>query len=642
MESAGDGQGPDNRKITESGAAPAATPGGDSRAEGPAAAASAAASSASGPDSNASASASSASGPDSIDTVPSTAASSGAAGWLSTALQSDHSLYLSGLFLVMSAACAVFFSGLGQYPLFNPDEALYAEPAREMLVTGEYVTTLLNYVVRYTKPPLVIWAMAACYKVFGVNEFAARFFDVACGAILVSLTYLMIARYVSVRGAVIGGLSLVVAPLFVLTAREAITDMPLALFMAGSQMALFHAFKSQKFGFALAAYVLLGLAVMTKGPVGIVLPLAIIFAYHLLRGELKQALRFYQPLKAALLIGVIAVPWFVVEIWITKGAYFQEFIVRENFQRFTAVVDSHKQPFWYHAAAMLGGYFPFSLYLPQLLRSQVKNFIPILRRNGSVLEKFAHLKSFLQGQEEAQDLYFYCLLWAIFVLVFFSLSVSKLLPYTLPAFPAMAILVGGELEGAFVSASFTRVCLPILAALLVYSGAGILAPKLMLKAKSLPADLPTLVKSFAAVQAAIAFIALVLGRLRKYPAAVTTFAIASCATFGAYMKTAVPMISAKLEGQLPDFCHYVGQSDLPIIVFDMRKPGVPFYAHRRVENINGGDELKGRLSSIQAAYILTTVNKIDFLETIKSTKVIARGGDFALLHFANAETSEHH
>ncbi|MBS2010745.1 MAG: glycosyltransferase family 39 protein, partial [Cyanobacteria bacterium SZAS TMP-1] len=205
-------------------------------------------------------------------------------------------LKLSGLILVLLSSCFVLFTGLGQCPLFNPDEALYAEPAREMLVTGEYVTTLLNYVVRYTKPPLCIWAMALSYKVFGVNEYAARFFGVACALVLIAFTYLLIARYVSVRAAVVGALSLAVAPLFVLTAREAITDMPLALFMAGSQMAFFHAFKSRRFSFALAGYVLLGLAIMTKGPVGVVLPVAILFVYHFLRGELRAAWLFYRPL----------------------------------------------------------------------------------------------------------------------------------------------------------------------------------------------------------------------------------------------------------------------------------------------------------------------------------------------------------
>jgi 4-amino-4-deoxy-L-arabinose transferase-like glycosyltransferase len=549
-------------------------------------------------------------------------------------------LKLSGLILVMITSCLVFFSGLGQYPLFNPDEALYAEPAREMLVTGQYVTTLLNYVVRYTKPPLCIWAMALSYKVFGVNEFAARFYSVACGVILVAAAYLMIARYVSTRAAVIGALSLVVAPLFVLTAREAITDMPLALFMAGSQMAFFHAFKARRFSFAIAAYVLLGLAVMTKGPVGIVLPLAIVFAYHLLRGELKEALGFYRPLLAALVVGAIAIPWFALEISLTKGAYFQEFIVRENFQRFTAVVDKHNQPFWYHGAAMFAGYFPFSLYLPRICWAQLAKIMSLLRTDGTIWSRYLRLKTILLAQSESDDLYFYCFVWALFVLVFFSLSVSKLLPYTLPAFPAMAILVAGEMECAFVTTSFARLCYPLLAILLVYAGAGVVAPKLMLKAKSLPQGLSALIIGFAAVQTAVALLAILLGRLRFFVAGATLFAVISCAVFGVYLNKTLPVISAKLEGQLPQFAHFVGQSDLPIIVFDMRKPGVPFYALRRVENINGADQLRQRLSQIPTAYILTTVNKLEFLQSVKNTKVISQGGDYALVQFANADIIE--
>jgi len=550
-------------------------------------------------------------------------------------------LRLTGLLLVMLTSCIVFFSGLGQYPLFNPDEALYAEPAREMLATGEYVTTLLNYVVRYTKPPLCIWAMALSYKIFGVNEFAARFFGVACGAILVSIVYLVIARYVSIRAAVIGALSLVVAPLFVLTAREAITDMPLALFMAGSQLAFFHAFKVRRFSFALAAYVLLGLAVMTKGPVGIVLPLAIVFAYHFLRGDLKAALRFYRPVVAALVVGAIALPWFAVEISVTKGAYFQEFIVRENFQRFTAVVDKHKQPVWYHAAAMFAGYFPFSFYLPQMLWPQLVKLPAFFKSEGTILGRYARIKSFLLAQSEADDLYFYCLVWALFVLVFYSLSVSKLLPYTLPAFPAMAVLVAGELEAAFVAASFARICYPLLFVLLVYAFAGWLTPaKLMEKARAFSDNLPAMITTFAAMQVGLAFLAILLGRLRYLVLGATLFVILSCGLFAVYLSLAVPVVSAKLEGQVPAYAHFVGQCDLPIIVFDMRKPGVPFYALRRVENINGGDELKERLSRVPAAYILTSINKLAFLQTLREAKVVSRSGDYALVHFVNVTTRE--
>jgi 4-amino-4-deoxy-L-arabinose transferase-like glycosyltransferase len=565
--------------------------------------------------------------------------------------QENLKVRLSGLILVLFATGIVFGGGLGHYPLFNPDEALYAEPAREMLVTGEYVTTLLNYVVRYTKPPLCIWAMALCFKLFGVNEMAARLFGVACGAILVAVVYLFIARYISVRAAVIGALSLVFAPLFVLTAREAITDMPLALFMAGSQLAFFHAFKRRSFAFALIAYILLGLAVMTKGPVGLVLPLGILFVYHFLRGELRAALQFYRPLIGALVVGLISLPWFILEISVTKGAYFQEFIVRENFQRFTAVVDNHKQPFWYHGAAMFAGYFPFSFYLPQILFVQVRRLTALLRANFSrpdfardnpgetagggsgtgIASILSKIKSLLLVQSPSEDLYFYCLLWALAVLIFFSMSVSKLLPYTLPAFPAMAILVAGELEAAFVTSSFTRLGYPILAMVMVYAGAGALGPQLMRRARSLPEGIPALLRSFAAMQTGAAFLALVLLRLRRFVVAITAFALISAGVFAVYLNYALPLVAAKLEGPLPRYAQLAGRAEGEIIVFDMRKPGVPFYALRRVENINGGDELKAHLAAVPVASILTKVDKLEFLKSLPTVTLTSREGDFCLL-----------
>ena len=99
--------------------------------------------------------------------------------------------------VVFSLACLTYFSWLDKFPLFNPDEALYAEPAREMNELGEYVTTYLNYQVRYTKPPLCIWAMALAYKAFGATEWATRMFSAACGYILVGATSLLVQKYAS-------------------------------------------------------------------------------------------------------------------------------------------------------------------------------------------------------------------------------------------------------------------------------------------------------------------------------------------------------------------------------------------------------------------------------------------------------------
>lgn len=107
-------------------------------------------------------------------------------------------VFLATVLVVFASACLLIFYKLGAFPLFNPDEALYAEPAREMLETGEYITTFLNYAVRFTKPPLVIWAMAAGYHLFGVTEFAARYFGAACGAILVAATYLFTRAQIAI------------------------------------------------------------------------------------------------------------------------------------------------------------------------------------------------------------------------------------------------------------------------------------------------------------------------------------------------------------------------------------------------------------------------------------------------------------
>ncbi len=308
--------------------------------------------------------------------------------------------------LVVTFATCVFilFNALGSYPLFNPDEALYAEPAREMLQEGDYLTTHLNYIVRYTKPPLVIWAQALIFALFGVSELAARSFGAVCGAILIVLTQAFVTRYVNLRAGLVAAFSLVSAPLFFGTARNCITDMPLSLFLGGAMMAFFAAFReSNNKLFATIGYLLIALAVMTKGPVAVVLPVAILGAFHLSTGSLRQAWQRFFPLVGALIVAVLVLPWFIVEIAVTKGEYFQEFFVRENFQRFTTVVDSHKGPIWYHVAAVMGGYAPFSLYLPQAIADAIgaikDKLKPVLFSASSLVERIRSVPEALNKLE---------------------------------------------------------------------------------------------------------------------------------------------------------------------------------------------------------------------------------------------------
>lgn len=575
---------------------------------------------------------------------------------------------LLGLLAVTAISAFVYFNGLGNLPLFNPDEALYAEPAREMIVTGEYITTLLNYVVRFTKPPLCIWAMAGCYQIFGVNEFAARFFGAACAVVLVAITYLTMARYISLRAAIFGSLTLASAPLFVFTAREAITDMPLSLFGAGTQLAFFHASQSnfQRRGALYLGYVLIGLAVMTKGPVGLVLPVAILLAWHTIKGDLWSAFRSYQPLIGALIVAVIALPWFVTEIYITKGAYFQEFIIRENFQRFTTVVDAHKQPVYYHLLAMLGGFFPWTVYLPQAIVASLAGYLSALRGarsagpgidSGSTLGFDSLASSELRGAGmallptslrglltcsrnyiEALDvsgrLALYSILWATITLVFFSASVSKLLPYTLPAFPALAILVGCELERCLSRQSaFKRLGLPLLVVMLVYAAASLVAPVVAARLRDAPEGLIALISAYGSAQAVVVLLSILSFKLDRKITGLTIMTVGTAFLLVVHSGHILPVLSNKWEGPLPKFAHFAGQSTDPLIVFDMRKPGVPFYARKQVENINNFDLLTTRLKQVPQAYILVKVKNMPLFKDMAGIKTVDSEGDFALLRY---------
>lgn len=536
--------------------------------------------------------------------------------------------------LVFLAGSAILFGELGLYPLFNPDEALYAEPAREMLEIGDYITTYLNYVVRFTKPPLAIWGQAACILAFGCNEFAVRFFGAACGALLLAISYCFADKFVGRRAALVTGISLITAPLFIGTAREAITDMPLSLFMAGAMFAYFAAFRLKNVALLCLAHIGTGLAVMTKGPVGLVLPVAILVVYHFLRSNLGEALKFYRPLLGTGIISLIAVPWFAVEIYITKGAYFNEFILRENFQRFTSVVDSHKGGWWYHIAAMMGGFFPWSVFLPQALIASIpwaklkdawKNSGPF-----SILQPFQNLK-------DSDDLALYALCWTVVTVAFFSASVSKLLPYTLPAFPAIAVLLALEFERIIENNYVKRAVYPVFILACVFIAATILPPMFVSKLRDAPEVLVEIIQSLASFELIFVVASMALLSRRFYRSAFLLFAIPTFLGFLFFGHRLLDVLSKTWEEPLPAMARYAAVSDLPILVYDMRKPSMPFYTGRRVEQPSNPDQLVAMLAESKGAYILSKIKKKQFFRDLKGCRIQHAEGRFILVRYTPPE-----
>lgn len=542
----------------------------------------------------------------------------------SPAIYSSTFLRVGIFSLVFLISCLIIFSHLGRFPLFNPDEALYAEPAREMLDTGEYITTLLNYDVRFTKPPLVIWGMAVSYLIFGVNEFAARFIGACCGVLLIASTYLFTEKYLDQKQAVVASLTLATAPLFVGTAREAITDMPLSLFMAGAMMSFFLANKEKNSFWAYSAWFLTGLAVMTKGPVGLLLPLIILGVYHFLTRQWTNVFNTYKVVPGLFIVALIALPWFVLEIYLTKGAYFHEFIMKENIARFTSNVDSHKAPFWYHLAAVMGGYFPWSLILPAALWSAV---CPLKGPVSTILTRASRLS-------DQEKLILYCLLWSIITVGFFSLSVSKLLPYTVPAFPAIAILVAWQLTRWVEERKRLYIFVPLFLLIVSLGTAFSLSPWIATKLRDAPPELPKLLQHLIAFNLTGVFITTALVAFVRFRVAFIVFAATLITCYGYFGPRLLLSLSEQWEGPLPDLARYAAVSPLPIIVYDMRKPSIPFYTHRKVLLPGGQQPLEELLAQTPRAYVLTKASKCDyFVKQLGKGKIIAVQGKFALIYW---------
>lgn len=539
----------------------------------------------------------------------------------------------------------VYFNALGNVPLFNPDEALYAEPAREMLESGDFLTTHLNYIVRYTKPPLVIWAQALCFSLFGVSEVAARAFGATCGVLLLVATQAFVARYAGLRAALFSSIALMTAPLYFATSRECITDIPLSLFLAGALMSFYCAFheRQSKF-FACVGYLLIAFAVMTKGPVSIVLPVAILGTFYLTTGHLKAAWQKFFPIIGALIVAVVALPWFVLEIAATHGAYFEEFFVRENFQRFTSVVDSHKGPIWYHLAAVMGGFFPFSLFLPMAIYEVSKSLRNAWKSapnselsvsDRSKMQKlFSYLSSF-KNLSDSQSLQYFALLWLTITVGFFSASVSKLLPYTLPAFPAAALLIGMEVDRAVSSPSKKRLLIPLLIVFVVYSCAFFFGPFALSKVRHLPDGLAILANPASLGMMLAMLIAVVSVVVNKRLVSIVVTLVSHVFLMALLAPPLMLALSNHWEGPIPRFGAYVGRLQEPTFVFDMRKPGVTFYARRQMYQAWSWATLTSELSRMNRGYIITRSRNKEQMKLLPGTTVIMEEGLYLLARFDN-------
>lgn len=326
--------------------------------------------------------------------------------------------------LVLVAFAVILFSfGLGRIALVGPDEPRYSEVAREMFATGDYVSPRLCGCLWFEKPVLLYWLAAASYHLFGVSEFAARFPSVIAAISTMVFVYYGLKRAASERLAIAASFAFVTSGLVIAYARVATPDI---LLTAAMSVALLSGYLAREsIGRARTLYwalcfAAMGAAVLAKGLVGIALVVAILAVYLAVMRQL-QFIRWRDALIGAAVFLVIAGTWYA-PVTIRHGWNFiEEFFVRHHFQRYTSNQFGHPQPFYFFFIIAIEGIAPWSFFL-----------IPAAAR----------LKSLKPGDA----LLVFAWIWVAVPLLFFSASGSKLPGYILPIFPALAIIIGAELE----------------------------------------------------------------------------------------------------------------------------------------------------------------------------------------------------
>ena len=333
--------------------------------------------------------------------------------------------------IVLLIATLCFLPGLGSFGLLDPTDSFFIEAAREMRERHHYITALYNYTDWLDKPILSFLPIVVAYKLFGVNTWAARLPAALCGIILVVATYVFARCRLSNRTSLLCTAILCSSPLFLLTGHVALADEVLSMFFGVAMLFAGITLSSQKQKMNMAAYVFLALAILTKGPIPLILALGTIAFYLLITSATLTAatVKFWQlrPVSGAIILLTICLPYFYWAHVTTDGAFTVQFFLRQNVGRMLGTVN-HQEPIWFYIPIILGGYFPWILYL--LLG----------------IPWFKKLFARRQQLTRRQGLIVFCVCWVLWVLLLFTFVPTKLPTYIVPLSPALAILVGTYLS----------------------------------------------------------------------------------------------------------------------------------------------------------------------------------------------------
>lgn len=339
-----------------------------------------------------------------------------------------------------------FVWNLGSIGLIDETEPLFAEASRQMLVTGDWITPFFNGQTRFDKPALIYWCQAIAYSIMGVNEWAARIPSALAATSVTALSFYVVQWYFAKKDqieqrenptrryltAALASAMMALNPEMIVWGRVGVSDMLLTGCIASALLCFFLGYAQNSTPslfpnkWYLASYVFMGGGILTKGPVGIVLPGLIMILFALYLGKFWEMWREMRPILGLFLVFLLSAPWYILVTWRNGWNFINAFFGYHNIERFTDVVNGHSAPWYFYFLVVLLGFAPYSVFIPGAIATLADNFWQ---------------RSHFLNQERSQHLGLFVCFWFLGVFGFFTIAVTKLPSYVLPLMPAAAIIV---------------------------------------------------------------------------------------------------------------------------------------------------------------------------------------------------------
>lgn len=339
-------------------------------------------------------------------------------------IRQSSALHPGKILLLVIIYGLLWFGTLNYRHLIPSDEGRYAEIAREMLVTGDWITPRYNGYKYFEKPPLQAWATAAAFQLFGIGDWQARLWTALTGFLTILLVGFTGARIYNARAGWLAAVVLASSPMWIISGHFNSLDMGLSSFLVAALCSLLIAQtshnKNSSRNWMWACWTFMALATLSKGVIGAAIPAMVFVAYSISTWDWKiwTRLRLF---SGSILFLAITAPWFVL-VAQRNPEFLEFFFIHEHLQRFTQDAHSRTGPIYYFVPLLLMGILPWFLQIP-----------------GAIAQAWSERR-----REFSAGWLLVC--WFVVIFAFFSASHSKLPGYIIPVFPALALIIGNRLD----------------------------------------------------------------------------------------------------------------------------------------------------------------------------------------------------